>query len=150
MKTAINGKRTTKPRPALYSGIDSHSWPTRMERTRLISGKPDLKLKAVEKQTGQRFLLNIGVQRLSNKSVAVHFVGKRRKKKFILQKKLCEQDLLLSGLSKGSCQGWGRCKVGFGKSGEKGEVFRLLLLLPMLNIVALSAFQASRKIQDQE
>ena len=48
MKTPINKKQTAKPRPALCDGIDSHSWATKMEVERLISGKSGPKMKAAD------------------------------------------------------------------------------------------------------
>ena len=38
-------KRSFKSRPAPNNGPDSHKWETKMEIIRLISGKPDLKIK---------------------------------------------------------------------------------------------------------
>ncbi len=40
-------KRYLKPKPSQYSGLDSHIWKTKMEIVRLISGKPELKLKTL-------------------------------------------------------------------------------------------------------
>jgi len=51
MKTSIDKKRATTWRPATYSRIDCHKWATKMEMHRLLSGKPDLKIKEAEKQT---------------------------------------------------------------------------------------------------
>jgi len=51
MKMSIEKKRATTLRPATYSRIDCHKWATKMETYRLLSGKPDLKIKEVEKQT---------------------------------------------------------------------------------------------------
>ncbi len=42
---AIDSKRAIKPKPAIYHGLDSHKWATKMEIQRLLSGKPDLKIK---------------------------------------------------------------------------------------------------------
>jgi len=38
-------------KPLTYGGLDSHKWATKMEICRLLSGKRDLKIKPVEKQT---------------------------------------------------------------------------------------------------
>jgi len=46
MKTLTKKKQTAKPKPALRNGIDTHCWATKMEIKHLISGKPDLKVKA--------------------------------------------------------------------------------------------------------
>ena len=51
MKKLMGKKRRIKHNPPIHSGLDSHKWPTKMEIRRLLSGKRDLKLKAVEKQT---------------------------------------------------------------------------------------------------
>jgi hypothetical protein len=51
MKKLMGKKRRIKHRPPIYSGLDSHKWPTKMEICRLLSGKRDLILKTVEKQT---------------------------------------------------------------------------------------------------
>jgi hypothetical protein len=37
-------KAIVKPRPAMYNGLDSHKWQTKIEIVRLISGKPDLRI----------------------------------------------------------------------------------------------------------
>ncbi len=40
-------RRDLKSGPAPYNRIDSHIWKTKMEIVRLISGKPELKLKTL-------------------------------------------------------------------------------------------------------
>lgn len=44
-------RRFLKPKPAQYSGLDSHIWKTKMEIVRLVSGKPELKLKTLSEPT---------------------------------------------------------------------------------------------------
>jgi hypothetical protein len=45
MKKLIDSKRAIKSKPTTYHGLDSHEWATKMEIQRLLSGKPDLKIK---------------------------------------------------------------------------------------------------------
>jgi len=51
MDKLINTKRTTKSKPVIHNAPDSHKWATKMEIHRLMSGKPDLKIKAASKPT---------------------------------------------------------------------------------------------------
>ena len=51
MKKLINNKKIIKSKPAIYNALDSHKWATKMEIHRLMSGKPDLKIKALPKPT---------------------------------------------------------------------------------------------------
>ena len=44
-------KRNFKSKPVSNNGPDSHKWESKMEIIRLISGKPDLKLKPLSEQT---------------------------------------------------------------------------------------------------
>ena len=44
-------KQTVKCGNAIYNGVDSCKWATKMEINHLLSGKRDLKIKAVEKET---------------------------------------------------------------------------------------------------
>ena len=44
-------KRFLKPKPAPYNRIDCHRWENKMEIIRLISGKPELKLKTLSEPT---------------------------------------------------------------------------------------------------
>lgn len=46
MKKLNNKKRTIKPTMTINPVLDSHKWATKMEIIRLITGKPDLKIKA--------------------------------------------------------------------------------------------------------
>lgn len=46
MRKARDKKTTGKSRPHAHSGLDSHKWATKMELRRLLSGKPDLRIKA--------------------------------------------------------------------------------------------------------
>lgn|GEM_PF-3678732 len=39
-------KRLIKSNLPMYHGLDSHKWATKMEIQRLLSGKPELKIKA--------------------------------------------------------------------------------------------------------
>jgi len=48
---AIDKKRAIKSKPTTYHGLDSHKWATKMEIQRLLSGKPDLKIKVAPKET---------------------------------------------------------------------------------------------------
>jgi len=45
MSRRSNKKRNIKSRPAQYNVLDSHRWESKMEIIRLISGKPDIKIK---------------------------------------------------------------------------------------------------------
>jgi len=45
MNRLINNKRAIKSKPPIYHGVDSHKWATKIEIQRLLSGKPDLKIK---------------------------------------------------------------------------------------------------------
>ncbi len=47
----IDNKRAIKSKPTTYHGLDSHKWATKMEIQRLLSGKPDLKIKVAPKET---------------------------------------------------------------------------------------------------
>jgi len=46
MKKSNTKKRTIKPTLTINPVLDSHKWATKMEIIRIISGKPDLKIKA--------------------------------------------------------------------------------------------------------
>jgi hypothetical protein len=46
MKKLNDKKRTTKSTMTINPVLDSHKWATKMEIMRLISGKPELKIKA--------------------------------------------------------------------------------------------------------
>jgi len=45
MKRTKDKKDTGKSRPQASSGLDSHKWATKMELRRLLSGKPELRIK---------------------------------------------------------------------------------------------------------
>jgi hypothetical protein len=49
MRRLINKKRTIEHSAAIRDVLDTHQWPAKMEIHRLLSGKPDLKIKAVVK-----------------------------------------------------------------------------------------------------
>jgi hypothetical protein len=51
MKKPIVKIKRIKHKLPIHSELDFHKWPTKMEIRRLLSGKRDLKLKTVEKQT---------------------------------------------------------------------------------------------------
>jgi hypothetical protein len=44
-KVEDNKKKSARPKLSLYSEINAHSWATKMEVKRGLSGKPDLKTK---------------------------------------------------------------------------------------------------------
>ncbi len=46
-----NKKRNSKSGPVSNNGPDSHKWESKMEIIRLISGKPDSKLKTLSEPT---------------------------------------------------------------------------------------------------
>jgi hypothetical protein len=47
MLRRIDKKRSVKPRPAPCNTLNCHRWESKMEIIRLISGKPELKLKTI-------------------------------------------------------------------------------------------------------
>ncbi len=47
MKKLNNKKRIIKSQMTINPLLDSHKWATKMEIIRLISSKPDLKIKAI-------------------------------------------------------------------------------------------------------
>jgi len=47
MNKLNNKKRTIKSEMTINPVLDSHKWTTKMEIMRLISGKPELKIKAI-------------------------------------------------------------------------------------------------------
>jgi len=49
MKKSNFKKGTIMPGMRINHMLDSHKWATKMEIIRLISGKPDLKIKAISK-----------------------------------------------------------------------------------------------------
>jgi len=49
MKRAIHEKRAIKFKPAICKELDCHKWASKMEIRRLLSGKPDLKIKVISK-----------------------------------------------------------------------------------------------------
>jgi hypothetical protein len=51
MRRLMNIKRATKSKPVVHSAPDPHKWATKMEIHRLMSGKPDLKIKPAPKPT---------------------------------------------------------------------------------------------------
>ncbi len=53
MKRTIDKKRTIRPRPAIRNELDSHKWATKMEIRRFLSGRAELKIKAIPKPTAQ-------------------------------------------------------------------------------------------------
>ena len=52
MKRPTDKTRRIKRKRIVHRQPDSHNWATKMEIHCLLSGKPDLKLKAVEGQAG--------------------------------------------------------------------------------------------------
>jgi len=50
MKKTSDSNKTIKSNPSLYYGLNAHKWATKMEVRRLLSGKPDLELKADPKK----------------------------------------------------------------------------------------------------
>ena len=50
MKKLFYKRTKIKYRPKIHSQLDSHKWASKMEIRCLLSGKPDLKLEAAEKQ----------------------------------------------------------------------------------------------------
>lgn len=53
MLKLINRKRMTKFKLAIHNAPDPHKWATKMEIHHLMSGKPDLKIKALPKPAAQ-------------------------------------------------------------------------------------------------
>jgi hypothetical protein len=51
MRRSINKIRKTIRNAAISSQVDAHKWATKMEVCRVLSGKRDLEIKPVEKQT---------------------------------------------------------------------------------------------------
>ncbi len=51
MKKTGNSNKTIKSRLSVYYGLNAHKWATKMEVRRLLSGKPDLELKADPNKT---------------------------------------------------------------------------------------------------
>jgi len=49
MKRPQHNKKTGISKLPVYDGLDSHKWATKMEIRRLLSGKPDLRIKAYPK-----------------------------------------------------------------------------------------------------
>jgi len=49
MKKSNFKKRTIRSGMTINYVLDSHKWATKMEIIRLISGKPDLKIKSISK-----------------------------------------------------------------------------------------------------
>jgi len=49
MKRPQHNKKTGISKLLVYNGLDSHKWATKMEIKRLLSGKPDLRIKAAPK-----------------------------------------------------------------------------------------------------
>jgi hypothetical protein len=50
MKKTGNSNKTIKSRLLVFYGLNAHKWATKMEVRRLLSGKPDLELKADPKK----------------------------------------------------------------------------------------------------
>jgi hypothetical protein len=50
MKKRFYERTKIRYRPKIHSQLDSHKWASKMEIRCLLSGKPDLKLKPVEKE----------------------------------------------------------------------------------------------------
>ncbi|MHC4061123.1 MAG: hypothetical protein ACYSUC_02895 [Planctomycetota bacterium] len=46
MKRLVDIKEENRPKPSVYTGLDTHKWATKIEIQRLIKGKPDPQLKA--------------------------------------------------------------------------------------------------------
>ncbi len=51
MKKTSDSNKAIKSKPSLYYGLNAHKWATKMEVRRLLSGKPDLELKADPQKT---------------------------------------------------------------------------------------------------
>jgi len=51
MKKTGNRNKTIKSRLSVYYGLNAHKWATKMEVRRLLSGKPDIELKADPNKT---------------------------------------------------------------------------------------------------
>jgi len=51
MKRPIDREKRGKSKRSIRYGLDSHKWATKMEIRRLLSGKPDLNIKAGPKNT---------------------------------------------------------------------------------------------------
>jgi hypothetical protein len=51
MKKTGNRNKTIKSRLSVYYGLNAHKWATKMEVRRLLTGKPDLELKADPNKT---------------------------------------------------------------------------------------------------
>jgi len=51
MKKTGNSNKTIKSRLSVYYGLNAHKWATKMEVRRLLSGKPDIELKADPNKT---------------------------------------------------------------------------------------------------
>jgi len=45
MKGFVHTNRTNRSRPSVYNQLDTHRWATKIEIHRILSGKPDLKIK---------------------------------------------------------------------------------------------------------
>lgn len=51
MKRRSDSNKTIKSKPLEYYGLNAHKWATKMEVQHLLSGKPDLEIKANPKKT---------------------------------------------------------------------------------------------------
>jgi len=54
MKRLQHSKKTSRSKRLVYGGLDSHKWATKMEIRRLLSGKPDLRIKVEPKTSKQQ------------------------------------------------------------------------------------------------
>jgi len=45
MKWLFHTKKTDRSRPTIFNRLDTHNWANKMEIHRLLSGKPEMKLK---------------------------------------------------------------------------------------------------------
>jgi len=54
MKRLQDNKKISRYKRLVYGGLDSHKWATKMEIRRLLSGKPDLKIKVDSKTRDQQ------------------------------------------------------------------------------------------------